>query len=45
MNLPLPALRWLRTCLFSEGLVPLRSEVKDAYQEKMAAQGRLPSSK
>ena len=34
------SVRWLRTCLFSEGLVKLKSEVKEQYKEKLTAQGK-----
>ena len=34
------AVRWLRTCLFSEKLVPLKDEVAKQYKEKLAAQGK-----
>ncbi len=32
--------RWLRTCLFSENLVPLKGEIKDEYKKKLIAQGK-----
>ena len=34
------SVRWLRTCLFSEGLVKLKSEVKEQYKKKLTAQGK-----
>jgi len=34
------SIRWLRTCLFSEGQVKLKSEVAEEYKQKLAEQGK-----
>jgi uncharacterized protein len=34
--------RWLRTCLFSEKLVPLKGSTVDQYKERLVAQGKRP---
>lgn len=32
--------RWLRTCLFSENLIPIKDDVREKYKQRLAEQGK-----
>ena len=35
--------RWLKTCLFNEGTIPLKQETIDDYKKKLEEQGKSPA--